>query len=299
MSDDKLLNNIHLADIPFPDVIENINYEQLLQGWKDEYKKRYPEFTADLESEPVIKLLEVAAYKEMMIRQRINEAAEANFLARAKGADLDNVAYRLPCPVQRLVLAEGDETASPPISPILESDEALRYRAWLAMEGLSVAGPYGSWLFHAHSCDARVKHVSAYSPQPAHQVITILSSEGNGMVTEELLAKVEQALNARDVRPGSDRLVVQSANIVEYSQNLTLLIPAGAGAKLIKSEAEKRLNAYVKSCHVIGHNVTVAGIHAAVMLSDVIDCHGAVAIEVDKYSAAYCTGFNVEIQVKA
>lgn len=294
----KILNNIYLDDIPFPDVLETLDYEVILQAYKDEYQTRYPDFTADLESEPIIKQLEVMAYREMNLRQRINEAAEANMLARAQGADLENILFRLPYPVKRLTIIEADDSTIPPTAALMETDDALRYRGWLAMEGLSVAGPFGAWLFHAQSASGLVKHVAAYSPNPAYQVITVLSHEGNGSASAELLETVEAKLSAKTVRPGSDRLTVQSANIIEYEQNITLYVPPGAGAALIKEQAEARLKAYLDSCHMVGMNVYLSGIHAAVKFGDVIDAIGAEAIEVDPFTAPYCIGFSITTEVK-
>lgn len=45
--------------------------------------------TLTLESEPLVKLLEENAYRELIWRQRVNEAARAVMLACAAGNDLD------------------------------------------------------------------------------------------------------------------------------------------------------------------------------------------------------------------
>ncbi|NUV25651.1 hypothetical protein MS6204_04603 [Escherichia coli] len=45
--------------------------------------------TLELESEPATKLLQENAYRELLLRQRINEAAQAVMVAYAMGGDLD------------------------------------------------------------------------------------------------------------------------------------------------------------------------------------------------------------------
>jgi phage-related baseplate assembly protein len=45
--------------------------------------------TLALESEPIVKLLQENAYREVILRQRINDAAKAVMLAYSTGADLD------------------------------------------------------------------------------------------------------------------------------------------------------------------------------------------------------------------
>jgi len=42
-----------------------------------------------VESDPAYKILEVAAYREMLLRARINSAAKAVMLPYATGSDLD------------------------------------------------------------------------------------------------------------------------------------------------------------------------------------------------------------------
>ncbi len=44
--------------------------------------------TLELESEPATKLLQENAYRELLLRQRINEAAQAVMVAYAMGGDL-------------------------------------------------------------------------------------------------------------------------------------------------------------------------------------------------------------------
>jgi phage-related baseplate assembly protein len=48
--------------------------------------------TLALESEPIVKLLQENAYREVIWRQRVNEAAQAVTLAYSAGRDLDVVA---------------------------------------------------------------------------------------------------------------------------------------------------------------------------------------------------------------
>jgi phage-related baseplate assembly protein len=48
--------------------------------------------TLTLESEPIVKLLQENAYREVIWRQRVNEAAQAVTLAYSAGRDLDVVA---------------------------------------------------------------------------------------------------------------------------------------------------------------------------------------------------------------
>ena len=117
---------IDLSQLPAPTVVETLDYESVLAALQADFTARYPAFTAALESEPVLKLLEVAAWRELIVRGRVNDAARACMLAYALGSDLDHLAALYG--VQRLLLDAGDPTAVPPVPPTYESDARLRAR---------------------------------------------------------------------------------------------------------------------------------------------------------------------------
>nr|WP_238322082.1 hypothetical protein [Pseudomonas aeruginosa] len=89
---------IDLSQLPPPHAVEQLDYEQILAERKAYAISLWPEdqqaeiaARLALESEPLTKLLEENAYREMLWRQRVNEAALANMLASAQGADLDQL----------------------------------------------------------------------------------------------------------------------------------------------------------------------------------------------------------------
>ncbi|MFL3876284.1 hypothetical protein wTkk_000201 [Wolbachia endosymbiont of Trichogramma kaykai] len=69
-----------------PNIIEPLNFEEIFSRMKEELVKN---FTALVESDPAIKVLEVAAWRELLLRQRINESVKSNLLKFATGEDLD------------------------------------------------------------------------------------------------------------------------------------------------------------------------------------------------------------------
>jgi len=95
-----------LASLPTPAVIETLSFETIFSELQTEFQSRYPNYSALLASDPAVKLLEVAAYREVLLRNRINAAAKASLLAFATGSDLDHLAAFYG--VERLA-AEDDE----------------------------------------------------------------------------------------------------------------------------------------------------------------------------------------------
>ena len=141
---------VDLNQLAAPDVVEELDYETILSERKATLVALYPEDQQDaiartlsLESEPLVKLLQENAYREVIWRQRVNEAARAVMLAYATGADLDQIAGNYN--VKRLVITPADDTTLPPTPAVMESDTDYRLRIQQAFEGLSTAGSVGSY----------------------------------------------------------------------------------------------------------------------------------------------------------
>lgn len=296
------MSTITLSQLPQPDVIEPLDFETILAERKAYYVSLYPTeqqaaiaATLDLESEPITKLLQENAYRELILRQRINEAAVANMLAWAKGADLDNLAANWN--VKRLTIQPGDPTATQPVPEIKEDDEALILRALMAWDGLSVAGPTGSYEYFALSADGKVADAKGSSPSGAVAIVTILSTEGDGTADAALIAKVDKALSHEDKRPVADRLTVQSAGIINYTINAQLHIDSqGAEADVILQAARDSLAAFINPRRRIGVEVPRSAIDAALHVQGVrkVSLIGWADVTPSATQAAYCTGFTVE-----
>lgn len=294
---------IDLSLLPAPDVVEALDYETLLAERKAALVALYPadeqaaiKATLALESEPIVKMLEENTYRELMLRQRINEASRAVMLAFARGSDLDQIAGNFE--LERFVLTPADLTAVPPVLAVMESDTDLRARAQLAFEGLSVAGPRGAYIFHALSADARVADVSAVSPAPAEALITVLSREGDGTASAELLGIVGAALSDEEVRPVADRVIVQSAEIVRYTVSATLYVTPGPEAELVRSAAEARLQDYISAQRRIGRDIRRSALFAALHATGVQRvelAEPAVDVVLGSSQAGYCTGYTLTV----
>lgn len=292
-----------LSQLPIPDVVETLDFETLFTTRKQRFISLYPaELQAEVartlgyESEPFVKLLQENTYLEMALRVRINEAAVANMLAHAAGSDLDNLVANFK--VFRLQISPGDSTAIPPVDPVYESDSDLRMRAQQAFEGLSVAGPTAAYEYHARSADGRIADVSAISPYPCHVTVSVLSREGNGLASAELLAIVDAALNDIDIRPVGDRPTIQSAEVIPHQIDAVLYCYPGPEQEPIRQAAEQRLKSYVNDQHRIGRDIRRSAIYAALHVTGVQRVEllsPAVDVIISKTQASYCTGWQIAI----
>lgn len=294
---------IDLSQLPAPDVVETLDYETLLAERKATLISLYPEEqqaaiarTLALESEPIVKLLQENAYREVILRQRINEAAKAVMVAYALDDDLDQLGANNG--VERLTITAADETTIPPTAAVMESNDDFRARIAAAFEGLSVAGPTGAYEYHARSADGRVADASAISPSPAVVTVTVLAREGNGTAAEDLLAVVDAALNDENVRPVADRVGVQSAQIVDYAIEAELYLYPGPEAEPIRAASEAKLAAYVTAQKRLGRDIRLSALYAAIHVEGVQRVNliqPVVDVVLDKTQAAYCTGYTLTV----
>ncbi|AJC66590.1 baseplate assembly protein [Dickeya zeae] len=292
---------IDLSQLPAPSVVETLDYETLYASRKETLLSLYSDDeraaiarTLTLESEPLVKLLQENAYRELLLRQRINEAAQAGMLAFSRGNDLDQLGANVN--VSRLVITPADATTVPPTAAVMESDTDFRLRIQQAYEGLSVAGSIGAYQFHGRSASGQVADISVISPGPAEVLVSVLSRENDGTASDVLIATVNAALNAEDVRPVADRVTVKSAVIVPYNINATLYLYPGPEAEPIRAAAEKKLQSYVTTQHRLGRDIRRSAIYAALHVEGVqrVELASPTAdIVLDDTQASHCTGYTL------
>ncbi|WP_234105258.1 baseplate assembly protein [Enterobacter kobei] len=294
---------IDLSQLPPPVVVEPLDFETLFAQRKAAFIAMYPEDeqeeiarTLELESEPITMLLEENCYRELLLRQRVNEAARAVMLAYSTDSDLDNMAVNFN--VERLTIQEEDDSVTPPIEAVMESDADLRTRTQQAFEGLSVAGPTAAYEFWGRSADGRVADISAVSPTPACVTISVLSREGDGTASDDLLSVVTTALNDEEVRPVADRVTVQSAEIVPYQIDATLYIYPGPEAEPVRQASEQQLQAYIAAQNRLGRDIRLSAIYAALHVEGVqrVELAQPVAdIVLSDYQASHCTEYTITV----
>lgn len=292
------MTTIDLGQLAAPEVVETLDFETIYNARKAAFIALYPVAqraevaqTLQLDSEPIAILLQENAYREMTLRQRINDAARSLMLAYARGNNLEQLGALLG--VSRLLITPATEDTA----AVMEEDDDLRYRVQMAPEGFSTAGPEGAYIVWALQADGRVLDAAASSPSPGSVLVTVLSREGAGVASDDVLAAVNAAVNAEDVRPLTDKVTVLSAEILNYEIRAKLYTFPGPDAGVALQAARTRLDAYVEACHRIGREVVISGLHAALHVSGVervelIQPTGNIAV--DRTQAPYCTAISIE-----
>lgn len=285
------MSTVDLTSLPAPAVLEELDFEDAYQESRANFLTAMGSgYSAPLESDPVIKLLEVNAYDRLRDRARVNDAAKATFLAYAVGTDLDQLAAN--CNEKRLVVVAADPSAVPPVAEVKESDDSLRNRCQLAFDKLTTAGPRAAYKAHARGAHGQVADVTADSPAPCEALITILSTQGEGVPSGEVLAAVRAALSDEDVRPLGDLVTVQAATIVRYKVQAVLYLYPGPEAELIRSAAVAALTAYISDQRRLGRDIRRSALFAALHVSGVqrVELASPAAdLVLTNAQAGYCT----------
>lgn len=290
------MSTVDLSALPAPPVLEELDFEQAYAEELAAFRLYMGDnWTAELESDPVVKLLELGVYRRIQNRARVNDGAKALLLAYALDGDLDHLAGNVR--LKRLVIQEENLNTVPPTPRVMESNDALRERVQLVYEGLTTAGPRNSYILHARNASALVADATAESPAPAEVVVTVLHLQGNGAAEQPLLDTVMKYLSDDDIRPVGDRLTVQSAEVIEYRIDAVLHM-AGTGSEneAILAAAEQRLAGWVNPRRRLGVEVPRSAIDAQLHISGVgrVDLPGWQDIKPTKFQAAYCVGFTVK-----
>lgn len=211
---------IDLNTLPAPAVVQELSYESIVsrqasqfqQHWSD-LRQTYPDLpdydVSMLETDPAVILNETEAYRELLLRARINEAARARLLAFAQGTDLDQLAIFYD--ISRM---EG------------ENDARLKLRVLLAIQGRSTGGPKERYRSVAMGADIRVESVEVYRVGRSPLInVAVFSTEPNGVASEGLLQTVRDALTDENVQLVNDEFSVSSAvlQVVNLAFDIWLL----------------------------------------------------------------------------
>ncbi|RVU03931.1 baseplate assembly protein [Novosphingobium umbonatum] len=305
---------IDLSQLPAPTIVETLDYETIRAALLATMVSLLPTWDASVESDPVVKLLEVAAYRELLIRQDFNERAKQTMLAYATGTNLTN-----------LVALLGVERQAD------ESDASLLARALLAPDAMSVAGPESAYRYHVKTADSTVADVSAISPTPTDikalvettlaaqgvssairatmraaldaatwpgtVTVSLLSASGDGTASAEQIATANAALDD-DVVPLTDLVVVQSAQIVPYAITASLTLFDGPDGDTVLAAAQASVAAYVANARALGRDINRTSIIAALCVagvSNVALSSPAADLVMDSTQAGHCTGITITV----
>lgn len=245
-----------LDALPEPSIIEPLTYEQIYKEIVETFAAISPEYELLLHSDPSVKLLQVFAFREWLIRGRVNDAAKARLLALATGSDLDHIG------VDHGIARLDDE-----------DDATFRSRIRLRASSSSAAGPIAMYRFYALSASPLVRDATVLSPSPGVVRIHVLSTEGDGEADQDTLDAVYAVCNADDVRVLTDQLEVVSASIVPIDITADIWMDTNTQVDVL-SVLNETIPAIFDNARTFGRDITaswittqlqIAGVHHVVL----------------------------------
>lgn len=126
-----------------------------------------------------------------------------------------------------------------------------------SMDAFSCAGARGGYIYWAKQVSTKIADVVANSPTPGVVKIYVLMEDGT-LAGEEMKSKVLAACNADEVRPLTDHVVVEDAEVVSYDINFTYYLQTGrtksaAEIAAAVSAAVERYKAW--QCEKLGRDI--------------------------------------------
>jgi len=174
-----------------------------------------------------------------------------------------------------------------------ESDDNFKKRIRLSFANKSTAGSALTYKSFALSADERIEEVKILSPSAGIVDVVYYSSEADEVMQE----RIENILNADDVRPLTDKVNVKKANEVLVDIVGQITIKSGVDTSSVYSNAVNNLKTLIFS---IGEDVSLARIIKTLMVSGVVDVsltNPSENILIDDYSIAILNNINLSYKV--
>ncbi|ERL56126.1 baseplate assembly protein [Psychrobacter aquaticus] len=182
-------------------------------------------------------MIDVIAYREMLIRTQINEAGKQNLIAFANGVMLDYL---------------GDFFGVVRLDS--ENDEQLRKRIRLAPESYATTGSRQAYIFHALSTDASIIDCEAVRGNNGKVFIYILTADGNP--SETLIQAVLDNTSDEKKRPLSDSVYVTAGEALDFKLVIKVTPLASANPQTVLARTVEKAESYVERLKIkLGQDV--------------------------------------------
>ncbi|MFK7827913.1 MAG: baseplate J/gp47 family protein [Oligoflexales bacterium] len=273
---ENITSGIDLSRLPAPKAIEDVSYEDILEQMKSTFLKKMKAIEPAYElyeSDPAMKILEVAARREVGLRAKINDAIRDCMLAYADGSNLDQIAALFQ--VERKVFTQLDTLTG---KALKESDASLRNRALLSFERFSTAGAEAAYVYQAKKVGAKLDlfDVKAYTKQAGHVYVTLLYKDHSKRTDKETKKLkrdiIAEHLNRDDIKPLTDILHVEDAELVDFEPKATLYVASSSAAlDIVKEKAIESLKKFAAQSYRVGADISLSSLYAALSVPNVWD----------------------------
>lgn len=260
-------------------VLETLNAEAVLQDrmdrlvvvWNENDPPAGANYDVDaLEFDPLKINQEVSTYFELLVRDRVNQAARATTLAFAVGTDLDAIASRYPGGVPRLA---G------------ESDDRYRRRIWLSPNPLSPHGTAEAYEFFALSAlsgvrDAAVTKIRSSLRDDPIIIVSVMMTGANPVPTPSQLLQIRSYIIDEKRAGATDVVSVRGPILIDTSYKINVWLYPGIDQDALLTSIRANLTALVENLRWLGRDhtlllingaVALPGVHSAEIVSPLMD----------------------------
>ncbi len=234
------------------------------------------EYFAKLKEDVVIKAGEISAVGVIELQKEISYL------------DIKTEIPVTPLPYLQVKQLEEFKNGSDP-----ESDEEFKERIRVSFADKSTAGSALTYKSFALKADERIEQVNVLSPSAGVVDVVYYSPFADEIMQE----RIEETLNADDVRPLTDKVVVKKANEVLFNVEGEIVIKEGIDSVNVYTNAIENLRTLKFK---INEDVSVAKIIHYLMVEGVIDVNitnPTQNIEIDEYSIAILNNINISYKV--
>jgi len=212
-----------------------------------------------LEFDPIKINQEACSYFELLLRDRVNQAARSVTLAYAIGTDLDAIASRYPGGVPRL---EG------------ESDDRYRRRIWLSPNTLSPHGTAEAYEYWALTALPGLRDVTAiravmHDYYPTILITCLKEPPAAPKPTDEELVTIRAYIQSLSRMGLTDVISVNPPKIREIEYRLQVWLYPGTAQDQTINKIVSNIATLVNEQYWLGHDHSHTAIHAACKLTGV------------------------------
>ncbi len=313
----------HLNPLPKPELLVTPTFEELLQSVKTsvvEYVRQSSpseadaiQQTLDNPAEILTKTLEAMTVFLQNHTRQFNDKALQMFGMYARDNDVVDVIVS-SLNVERQILDPGDPNATPPVPATVESNESLLTRYYLAAYALATTGTRLGYRYHLMTLDDRPQ-TSVESPTPNQVLVTydfpesnfsgvikdaqvrqvspgvvdafILTHEGNGRPSQELIDRAQQYITRPDIGQETDLVTVKAPTIIPWNLRATIFVAPGADPSVRQQGAEQAAMRYADE-----QNRLEGRIEPSALISLLISNSGAFRAEITEPAAPIVAAFN-------
>jgi phage-related baseplate assembly protein len=249
-------------------VLEKIDTETILTDRMTRLKTLWAKYdppmaaqydVENLEFDPIKINQEACTYFELMLRDRVNQAARSITLAYAIGTDLDAIASRYPGGVPRI---EG------------ESDDRYRRRIWLSPNTLSPHGTAEAYEFWALTALPALRDVTAmrhvaHDYYPTILITCLMAPPEAPGPSDENLIRIRSYIQSLSRMGLTDVISVNKPKIKDINYNVMVWLYPGTVQDQCLAKIEANLANLVAEQYWLGHDHSLMAINACCAMSGV------------------------------